>query len=236
MALPLSLTHEEEDKYGADRYDSKHNHGSGGGAGIQIASAEGLFPDENVGCRRGVIRSAVQIQFGNIVHIETADHTRNECVDKYGTEVGKGDAEENLRVGGAVNFGSLEYLGIDAQDTGDEDNHRIAVPLPELDECDYILGAGLINREVMCFLKRGLDNLPASYADTFGEKVVNRSSRVAEELCEKNCHGSRGDNIGHIEYYFKEALTADLVAAAGEPCGQQQRKRNLGDEVHSPDF
>jgi len=182
--------------------------------------------DEHSGSQSGIVRLAVVEESGDVVHGQTADEAGDECVQKDGLQIGDGDLEEHLYVVGAVDFGGLINFGIDAQNTGDQNDHSVAVPLPELNEGYDALGCGLTVNEGKGAFTQSAGN----------QEVIHRAHGIAKQGIEQNGHGCRRDDIGHVENDLEKALALQDISAAGEPGGQQQRHGDLGNEIHDPDL
>src|SRR5690554_6403521 len=130
-----------------DDDDKKHDHASCCCPVVQVASAESLVVDEEARSERCTVRSSPQEEAWDIEHLQATDHAGDQAIEQDGLESGQGDLQEDLRGGGPINLGSLEEGGIDAKHPGNENNHGVAMPHPELDESDNTPSRPLLHVE-----------------------------------------------------------------------------------------
>lgn len=160
-----------------------------------------------------------------IEHGQTTDQGCNQREKQYRTQARERDAEEGLKSVSPVYCRGLEESGIDARNACDQDDHGVAVPHPELDKRHNAARRPLILKEE----DRGVG--PSQHL----KQTVYRAHRIGKQRAEK--HGDRtcSNDIRHIEQHFKHALPLDVKAAVREPCGKQECKHHLGNEVEYPE-
>ena len=223
--LSLSVPHQEKDDSRQDGDDRKEDHAGRCAAGVHVAALERLVVDEHGRRQRGVVRVAVVEHFRDIVHAQAADQAGDERVGQNRAQVGNRNAEEDLAVVGTVDLCRFIDFRTDAKHTGDQNDHRIAVPHPELDEGHDPAGGGGAVHEVG-------GTVPDAHTN---QEIVDRSLGIAEEGVEQHGDGGGRNDVRHVENNLEEALSSDLVAAAGEPGRQNQRQCDLGNEVQGPE-
>ena len=226
LGLGIPVTHEVEQEAGDNGNDHEHNHAGRGGTGIHVGAGEGLLEDKHAGGHRGVVGHTVVEQLGNVEHIQAADYAGNQRKQQDCFQIGKGDVEEGLPGVGAVQIRGLKNVGADAQNAGDQNQHGIAIPLPELNKGHNQLGGQLV-------LGKGKGSV---YDSQRHQNIVHRPLGVAEHGVEQHGDGSRGNDVGHIQDDLEEALALELVVGGCKPGGEKQRQKNLGNEVDDPDF
>ena len=161
---------------------------------------------------------------GNIEHGQTANQGGDQVVQQNGLDQGQGDLPEGLTGRAAVHQCRFKQSGVNAQNTGDHDDHGIAVPHPPLQEGDQAAADGY-GTEVV---RRSAGNTELL------QQGIHRSHRIAEQGHEQHTDGGSGDDVGHEDQHLEAALELEAQAGIGEPAGQQQGHADLGNEVAHP--
>lgn len=160
----------------------------------------------------------------NIEHGQTADHRGNQGEQQDGTQTRQGDPEEGLEPVRAVNRRRLEQRRVNPHYACNQDDHRVPVPHPELDEGDYAAGCRLILQEEDWRIT------PAQHL----KQAVDRTHRIGEQGTEQHGNRTCSDDIRHIEQNLEQALSFDVQTLVREPGGQQERKGHLRNKVGNP--
>ncbi|CDN42391.1 hypothetical protein BN871_BF_00410 [Paenibacillus sp. P22] len=221
----IAVAHEVEQQGRQHGRNDEHDHAGGSGAVVHVAALERLTVDEHGGRQRRVVRPAVQEQLRNVEQLQAADHRCDQRIEHDRPQARQRHAEKDLPSVRPVDGGGLEQRGVDAHDACDEDDHRVAVPHPELDERDD----SLRRRLVLQVIDGSVD--PAERL----QQAVDRSHRIREQRVEQDGDRARRNDVRHVEQHFEYALPPHLRALAREPGGEQQRQQHLGNEVENPD-
>ena len=217
---------EIEDTDGADSHDREDDKAGSSGSAVVVGVVETLIVDEHCSGDGGVVWTALVENLRNIEHVQTTDKAGDQGVEHDGLDIGKSDAEEGLSAVGTVNFRSLKDFGVNAENTGDENDGGVTIPHPELNECNDTAHPSLALEEV--------DSLAAVNSGGLDD-VIDRTNRETEQSTEEDSNSSSGYNVGQIEENLKETLTTDLAAGRSEPCSQNEGEGQLRNKVHQPD-
>src|SRR5208337_1801723 len=117
-----------------NRDDDKQHHARGGRAVVQVAAAESLSVDEHGGRHGGLVGTAELVEPRDVEHLQAADEARDQGIQNDGPYARQRYSEEGLERAGPVYFSALKERGTDAEDAGDQHDHGVPVPEPELDE------------------------------------------------------------------------------------------------------
>ena len=116
-------------------------------------------------------------------------------------------------------------VGLMPRMPGDQHDHGVPVPEPELDEGHDIARRPFLEGKI----ERSVDQAQAL------ENVVHRPFGVAEQSVEKDGDRCCRYDVGHIDQDLESTLTLYLETPVREPGSEQKCEKDLWNEVDNPD-